>query len=292
MLTLPYDDLTDPVRLADWLELCALVSPDHNSSRGDLGGALRTASLSELGDDYAVERKELEVFAELEDRTKACERAYPFGTDCPGLLQVKPGGWQAFPVYVFCLCLSYYPLTESKVAPKLFERISCLAASSYLHGQAVGFGSPRSELPASFADAVARVCQLMGEGGGYRTQPSLSCKDDTLDLVAWRDFADLKTSKILMFGQCGAGKDWSGKLGELDPNAFWRQWMRDGAVSPEPLKSFFTPYRIRQCQWDHCARKAGVLFDRCRIAYWAHQELADHARLMEWTGKFLQGLCQ
>lgn len=287
MLDLPYDDLTDLLRLADWLELYALLSPDRNSSRGDLDSALRTASHSELDDDVEIEQKILEVFGEFEQRAEAAKEAYPFDIDYRGILTLRADGWKASPVYVFCLCLSYYPLQETRVGPKLFEQVSCLAARSYLRGEAVGFGSPRTSLPPSFASAVIELCTLIGEGGGYQEQPSLDCKDDTLDLVAWKDFVDRRPSKVLMFGQCGAGRGWPDKLGQLQPSAFWRQWMRVGSVSPEPIRSFFTPYRVSQRRWEHYARQAGVLFDRCRIAYWAYREETDHSSVIEWTEDFL-----
>jgi hypothetical protein len=288
VLSLPYDDLTDPVRLADWLEFRALLSPDNNSSRGDLDSALRTASIQELDRDDTVEQKGLEVFAELQDRAQAGGHGYPFETADLGVLQLKPGGWHAFPTYVFCLCMSWRALKDTKRAPRLFQKVSCQAAANYLQGRALGFGSPRTELPRRFTAAVTEVCRLIGEGRGYQPQPSLSRKDDTLDLVAWKEFADEKPSKVMMFGQCGAGRNWTEKLGELQPDAFWRQWMLEGSVSPLPIKSFFTPYRVRRCLWDHCARQAGILFDRCRIAYWAHGCETLHQPMVEWTSDFLQ----
>ncbi len=115
MLDLPFDDLTNPLRLADWLELHALRSSDRNSSQGDLESVLRTVSIFELDDDEQIERKTLEVFLELEQRVKAAAEAYPFDLDYPGVLQLKSDNWREFPVYIFCLCLSYYPLRETRV---------------------------------------------------------------------------------------------------------------------------------------------------------------------------------
>jgi len=291
MLALPSDDPTDPIQLADWLELYAVISPDLNSSRGDLESVLRTASISELADDEEIERKVLDVFNELEQRAESAGESYPFAFDYAGVLQLKSMNWEDFPIYMFCLCLSYYPLRETRVGPKLFERISCWAAKGYLHGSAVGFGAPREELPSSFDAAVVEMCRLIGEGE-YREQPSLHRQDDTLDLVAWKDFVDRKPSKILMFGQCGAGRNWTDKLGELQPDVFWNQWLA-GLVSPFPMRSFFTPYRVQQEMWELHARKAGILFDRCRVAFWAHQQQdeADLPRLVAWVEDFLaQGL--
>jgi hypothetical protein len=38
-----------------------------------------------------------------------------------------------------------------------------------------------------------------------------------------------------------------------------------------PLRSFFIPYRIVNEKWDYYARYAGILFDRCRVSYWAYK---------------------
>ncbi len=105
MLALP-EDPTNSLKLADWLELTAMLSADGNASRGDLERSLRRASLFETSDDYSIERKALEVFYELEQRGTAAETAYPFDIDC-GTVQTK-SAWSNYPVYTFCLCLSYF----------------------------------------------------------------------------------------------------------------------------------------------------------------------------------------
>jgi len=281
MLELPTDDPSNPLKLADWLEIYTLLSGDYNASRGDLERILRRAGFCELDDDEAIERKTLDTFEELEQRRRAAREAYPFVLDYHRVLELKTK-WEDFPVYIFCLCLSYFGFGEAHKISRLFEHVSCLAAKSYLQGNAIGFGWPRSELPASFPKAVTKLCALLGEGSGYREQPALDRKDDTLDVVAWKDFTDKSSSKILMFGQCAAGRNWEEKLGELNPETFWRQWMQDSLVSPTPIKSYFVPHRIERKKWELVARKAGVIFDRCRIAFWAQQEKVDYSAHVEW----------
>ncbi|MBC8447855.1 MAG: hypothetical protein H8D78_08900 [Chloroflexi bacterium] len=280
MVDLPFDDLTDPLRLADWLELHALCSPDHNSSRGDLESALRTAALLELDDDEEIELKLLEVFWELEERARAAEQAYPFDLAFRGGVLELRSNWESFPAYVFCLCLSYFG-SEDAAPRKLFEEVSRLAARGYLQGEAVGFGSPRTELPRSFSVAIAELCQRIGEGEGYSDQPSLSRKDDRLDLVAWKEFVDRHPSKVLMFGQCASGWNWEAKLTELQPKAFCDHWMQETPVSPL-ISSLFIPHRIEPSKWKWVARNAGIVFDRCRIAFWAHQEGANFDAIISW----------
>lgn len=290
MIPLPLDDPTDSIRLADWLEVYALLSPDSNSSWGDLESVLCRASFFEIDDSEEIERKFLEVFMEIERRAESAKESYPFALYHPGVLQLK-SRWEDFPAYAFCLCLSFFGLRETSIAPKLFEQISCLAVRGYLKGDVIGFGWPRKDLPSYFPDAVTEMCNRIGEGVGFREQSSLNCKDDTLDLVAWVDFADKRPSKVIMFGQCAAGRNWEAKAGDLDPDAFYKQWMQVALLSP-PVKSFFTPHRIEWTKWDFIARKAGILFDRCRIAFWAHQEKADYAPYVEWTSSLLKRIQQ
>ncbi|OGO43817.1 MAG: hypothetical protein A2Z04_02155 [Chloroflexi bacterium RBG_16_57_9] len=229
----------------------------------------------------------LEAFEEVEQRKKAAGEAYPFELNYRGVLQLK-SSWEDFPVYSFCLGLSYFGLTETNIAPKLFEQVSCQAAKGYLKGNVIGFGWPRKELPSSFPGAIAELCRFIGEGGGYRQQSSLGRKDDTLDLVAWKDFTDKWPSKVLMFGQCAAGQNWEEKLGELNPEAFWDQWMQYSLVSPRPIKSFFIPHRVERGKWEFFARKGGLLFERCRIAFWAHQEKVDYYSHVAWIRELLE----
>lgn len=289
MVELPFDDLTNPLRLADWLELYALLSPDNNASRGDLESALRVASMYELAEFEEMEEMILEVFYEIEQRARSADAGYPFDLNYQGVLNLRSTSWEIFADYIFCLCLSYFPIRDTRNGPKLFEKVSRIAIERYLQGRSVGFGAPRDELPSSFEDAMKELCSRIGEGE-FRPQPTLNRQDDTLDLVAWKDFVDNQPSKVIMFGQCGAGRNWSGKLGDLQPEEWLRQWIID-VVSPIPLKSFFTPYRVAPEMWGFYARKAGILFDRCRIAYWARaNDVFDRQPLIAWTQDFLSNL--
>src|SRR5205823_465942 len=116
--------------------------------RGDLERVLRRASFCELDDDEAIERKTLDTFQELEQRLNTAREAYPFALNYRGVLELKTK-WEDFPVYIFCLYLSYFGFREAYKIPKLFEYVSCRAAKGYLQGNALGFGSPRTdgELP-------------------------------------------------------------------------------------------------------------------------------------------------
>jgi hypothetical protein len=128
----------------------------------------------------------------------------------------------------------------------------------------------------------------LGEGQGFKDQSTFQRKDDKVDLVAWKVFRDRRTSKLVMFGQCASGNNWKDKFAELQADEFWAQWMQDGKISPL-IRSFYVPHRIDNAQWDYTARRTGLLFDRCRIAYWAASapEIQKDSRYLRWSKSFL-----
>lgn len=289
MLPLPSHNPTSPIALADWLELVALVSPDHNSSRGDLETAVRRVSFAEVATDEEAETLNLDVFSEIERRTIGAADAYPFELASGSVLRPKSGTPTEFTAYLFCLLLSYKGLPDTKATPKLFERLAQSAAQEYLRGLSLGFGHPRIELPSPFDQAINELCSRMAEGRGFRAQPVLDRKDDALDVVAWAEFPDQQSSKVIIFGQCAAGRDWEAKAGELNPHQFVDQWFQ-APPSHLPLRSLFIPHRVEPIKWDFISRKAGILFERCRIAFWAHRGSADTADHAAWVVGRLAGL--
>ena len=168
-LPLP-DEATNELKLADWLEIYALLSPDENSSRGDLDRALRLSSVLESRGMGAIEAKCVTVFSELEDRARAAEDAYPF-TINGATLQLKPGK-DTYAAYLFCLCLSYFRWStlrsrEIDINPwLLFEELCAIAAAQYVGGEVVNFGTSRGSTKSglnSFREAINNLCMRVGE---------------------------------------------------------------------------------------------------------------------------------
>lgn len=284
-------DLSDSVELADWLELKALSSRDGNASKSDLASLLRRAGGSSAGSLDEVERLCLAAFTELESRPTAACDSYPFVVK-PPLILSKPDPIVAYSEYVFCLCLSAWRWANAVERPanarQLFEDLSCHAAKNFIGGESLRFASPRSPEIRQFKKAVNRLCELVGEGGGYRAlQPAARKKDDTLDVVAWKHFPDARYGKLVLFGQCASGSNWISKRSELQPNAFIGQWI--GNFSVDCVRAFFVPHRIRTDAWEETVRKAGIPFDRCRVSYWAQQgaSLPNRRKLVEWASSVI-----
>lgn len=193
------------------------------------------------------------------------------------------------------LCLSYFGWTPTKNSPykprKWFEELSQIAAAAFIAGESTLLSPPRTVLPKSFQGAIDRLCLLIREGGGWRPQPAgwnkkgagLAPQDDAVDVIAWRHFPDRMPGKLILFGQCASGDNWTTKLTELQPVAFCDQWMRDPPPS-KVIRGIFIPHRVPVERWDYSSRNGGILFDRTRIAHLipAEAALPGGKRLAQW----------
>lgn len=288
MLKLPLPP-TDELQLADWLEFHALSSPDGNASYIDLERVLRREGIIELGDDEAIISIIQNVSFEFDRRAMAAERAYPFKLGDRGIS--LRGTIERFAAYIFCLCISLIDdkhLDKKPYPRRMFEYLSCEAAKNFVGGNVIRFGSPRHppDLPKEFHLAVSEVCRYIGEGIQFRGGKTASSKDDGVDVVAWRDFPDQTDGKILLLGNCASGRDWSSKLTELNPHGFCENWLFEIPVSLRSglIKAFFVPRRIDTNMWKKVSRDAGIVFDRCRIAYWvfANDGFKDKELFWDW----------
>jgi hypothetical protein len=298
MKTLPFPtDPKDPIECADWLELTAMVSAEKDAAFANLERNLkrlgvyagRSPNASTLEEDARIESACSEVKAELFRRSLAAGVAYPFEVATGRIIFVGLKSESA--AYVFCLCLSWFgwqPRKGGKVFPRrLFEDLSKHAAAAFVHGNALRFGAPRTELPSNFKQALLRLSLEIREGKVKNLVGPLTAQDDTLDLIAWRDHPDFSEGKLMLVGQCASGKDWESKKRELDVEAFFDDWFED--KPPTLLKSmilaFFVPHRIPRAKWVRVTKRAGILFDRCRIAYWSHldQKFTQRTPYIEWV---------
>lgn len=263
---------SDPLALADWLELTALEAGDKNSSAGDLSAALQL--LAGGGNARAIDVMEdleadvVDAIAEIEERQRHAGDHYPFELVRGRVVQAREDYADHF-AYLFCLVLSYFGYSVRAGDPinpwHLFEDVALVAAKNFVSGEAVRFGALREGR--TFAEAVDELCVLLGEGNKYRARHALNPQDDKLDLVAWRNFRDHRESKLILFGQCAAGANWTGKIAELQPQEWAEEWLYEMPVSPL-VRSFYVPHRVPHNRWAYLSRRTGILFDRCRIAAW------------------------
>ena len=86
-------------------------------------------------------------------------------------------------------------------------------------------------------------------------------KDDGLDVLAWRPFADPRCNFVCLFGQCATGADWPNKNPE--PKEFLNVWLR--LETPAVNPAIFVPFTLNDVDWVKKSQSL-IVFDRCRIS--------------------------
>ena len=289
----------DAIACADWMELSALVSREGRCSIAQVERNIKRLSVYDerraIEQNAGIEARCTDVLSELSRRIVAAAEAYPFVLEGSDLVRV--GDLASHAPYIFCLCLSWFGWRQKKGAKKfprrMFEDLSKYAAQSFVGGSALRFGAPRTELPSSFREALLKLCIAIGEGQAKELEGPINAQDDTLDLIAWRNFPDGLEGKLFLLGQCASGINWESKKRDLDPEAFFHSWFADQPASLRTMRvGLFIPHRMPKSQWVPTTRKAGIVFDRCRIAYLAHgnSKLKEESSYRAWSKFALTGL--
>lgn len=282
-----------PEELADWVELQALLARDRQFSLESLARVINRSGTTDAlrsdpeeddgGDDppRRLPRRAADdsrtvaeaAFSEIETRAKACNGhrdAYPFKVES-GIVRLKgePGSTD----YEFFLLLTHAgPTSGHEGTAVLFELLCTVAALGHLGGsrnsaRAFRFGAPRKRPLAKLSEAITNFCRDVGEGMGCSSEKEAShTGDGQLDIVAFREFPDGRTGKLVLFGQCAAGASSAeDKLSELDPQAFMKKWLKKQLLV-SPMRLFFVPWCPPAHAWEFKVIDSGLLFDRCRIA--------------------------
>lgn len=230
---------------ADWLELLCLLRESGMATADDLTGSAqiledRAASSEPTSPEDAEDldivdhdqERVLDTLAEeIARREKDLDVAYPFkmtrGQRSIVLIRTRDVDDDAVmrgrEVYRACLLISALRsgLVDGKragiqVDPKvgrLFQICATIALAGYVGGDAYEFGWPRPD-GTSFLKAVQRLTQLLKAGEtGNELPPGTpgQIKDGGIDVVAWRDHADHRPSKLIVCGQCASGMNWEDK---------------------------------------------------------------------------------
>ena len=132
MLAVP-DDSVHRTKIADWMELKAIASPDGRVGFGTLvsGTALTENSQEEniADEDIAEEELVLRIQDEIARRRKNVGDDYPFRIDDKGrALEFITPVSEVGSVYLFCLFLSHAfdrTVMPKKLAPKVTNKTHC-----------------------------------------------------------------------------------------------------------------------------------------------------------------------
>lgn len=250
MIDIPNPDSSFEV--ADWVELFVAIKEDL-ISKAKLSHLIEKASGQEPKESFICD-----VWGELKTREKRYENS-PFTIDQFAIESKNDFSFKN--AYITCLIISLFGAGEkTKNATKLFERLTCAAAKSYLKGEAMVFGWPvPPEQNPSIRDRIIELSSRLNER--YVESPPVKYKDRGVDVIAWKPFQEKRSSQLVMLLQCSAGGNWRSKTGDLPLDA-WEQYIH---WSFNPVKAFAVPHIISDNDWHEISKEGGILFDRIRI---------------------------
>lgn len=209
-----------------------------------------------------------DVWSELRRRAKVIGDRYPFAVT-PTRVDLQRDS----SVYRFLALLGarlLYELDDRVVSTskpaRLFESVVATALARLVGGTALRFGWPRrsGDVPSGFKPAVKKLCDLMKEQIGRHRSVSPDAKDQSLDVIAWRSFADSQPSQAVILCQCAIGKDWSEKHIEVDR---WHSDVIEFANRPQNALAFVVHLPDQKSTLVRgTAGVGGILLDRTRIA--------------------------
>lgn len=257
MLTL--DDPDNSERVADWLELeLSLGEPSFSKSK--VSSIIRDAIGVEPGESFASD-----IWRHL--RGRIALHSTKFFEIQGDLVTRRDDVVDGRLEYEVCLFFSLYGasyLTGSN--PKLFERMSAEAIGRHFDGPVFVFGWPvLPQVETAIAARVKQVSELLRER--FVEAPAVRYKDRGVDIISWKpfaepDYANGRSSQLVVLSQCAAGHDWRKKTREL-PMASWTQYIH---WATDPMRAFAVPCVIGEDLWHDVAREVeGLVFDRIRL---------------------------
>lgn len=295
---------------ADWIELLALTSSRNSASRADIVRLVAKQSDRDHGielDPDTGEELETEILEsgpsvladnvadELAFRAKALEGSYPF------VLRVRTETWSvelssaaletpARRIYIFCLLVSVLrdgrlisgPIKAEakKDFAQLFQSIAYLAATQLMGNGGLSFGYPRAD-GTKFLEAIRQFTTSFGIGESrtnFFPSSSRKEKDEGIDVIAWRGFADGRPGRALLLGQVASGNDWLHKPVQTAVGRFFDWFVTH--PSKFYLPAIFIPFvqhhvfepvkseAYEAAVQDYCRRieiTFGLVIDRLRI---------------------------
>ena len=276
-------------RIVDLAEVECLRRDGLSVSPSDVLIAMERGISGEEGAESAEARdgdadKVVDAFADVDARMEHCGGGYPFrrnGKAAERLAVTVEDGrqWHAL-LYLFLLWLTRTRESAPGNARALFEQLCRQVARNYWGGgekvRAISFGAG-----GGFKAKLEKLARQLSDRGKIREESAdggRSPRDEGVDIVVFRPFADKRAGQVIGFGQCKSGHGYGRKeLTECRPDAFVKNWLRpETVVESSFVRLFFLSDRIagNELMFQY-GNWAGVLFDRCRIMEHAADVDAD-----------------
>ena len=239
--------------LADFWEVQSIRNPSISISQTQIARAI-AIELDEIDhegirseDDFLQEGGEGyngldDTYAELQRRIVFSSSKYPFEFGKYSLKFTENTNLER-DVYLFLLLCTRLNMKTQKMhngvdGTLLFEHLCAHVAKNFFgqSSESFVFGTA---VQGSFEGKVKDLISKIGEGVSFQNpnnnQPTK--KDDSIDIVVWKEFSDKRIGKLIGFGQCKTGTTtWRDDIHRLKPSDFCDNWFSEQPIlSPVPL---------------------------------------------------------
>lgn len=286
---------------ADFWEVQAIRNPEMPISQRNIVKDIARSLDEKSHEGIESEDDELDesfdaVLHELANRVRASNNKYPFEVS-KYAIKLKSEECIHKDLYIFLLLSTRFNMANEKRqngidATLLFEEICAIAIKDYFgkNTQSFVFGTA---VQGTFKDKVQDLIMKIGEGGRFRdlnNARSIPQKDDGVDVVAYKNFADKRIGKLIAFGQCKTGdSSWrDGKL-KLVPSDFCRKWF-SGDVVYDPLRLLFICDTMNEENNFFSDQYGFIVFNRFRIMEYIPDDIDLNiiVRVRQWLEGALQ----
>ena len=261
--------------MADFWEVQAIRNPNLFVSSTQISKTISTGLDEIKNDGLEDENDELnrdldDVLLELQKRPKYCSHGYPF-TFSRFSIKLDENESNLKKVYLFLLLCTRFNMKKNKShggvdGTLLFERLSAHVAKNYFgsNSQSFVFGTAN---PGNFETKVRDMISKIGEGNSFKNPNNNppTKKDDSIDVVVWKEFSDTRIGKLIAFGQCKTGtRSWRDGKHKLKPRDFCTKWFQEEPVHP-PLPLVFICDTMNENRNFYSDQQGYLIFNRFRI---------------------------
>jgi hypothetical protein len=271
---------------ADFWEVNALGNPQMPVSQRDIARQIGY-SFDELNhdgiesEDDGLEARFDEIQKEHVFREQAIGNKYPFEIK-KYALKLKEESSIYKDLYLFLLLATRLNMTAEKNqngidGALLFEEICASAIGNYFGDKTESFVFGTA-VSGSFKDKIADLIRKIGEGGSYSNPdpvPLTKKKDGGVDIVAYKNFADGRSGKLIAFGQCKTGTStWRKDKNGLQPQDFCTNWFSEYPVYT-PLSLLFICDTMNIAYNFISDQRRYIVFNRFRIMEYLTESLDE-----------------
>jgi len=281
---------------ADFWEIQAVRNPGNYVSQVEISKIIAN-ELDEINHEGIESEGDLlddsldDVFIEMQNRIKFTNDDYPFSFK---IYSIKFSEEESLKrnVYLFLLLSTRLNMNTQKLQNNidgtlLFEKLCANVAFNFFGDNSISYVFGTAD-PGNFETKVRKMIKNIGEGETFKNpnKNSPTKKDDSVDIVVWKEFSDKRIGKLIGFGQCKTGTSWKNEIHRLKPNEFCNNWFHLQPIL-NPIPIIFICDTLNEDLNFYTSQKGFLVFNRFRILEFVDNNLKKE--VLEELNQWIKG---